>query len=279
MNIQTICLTTPKTKKGTYFSASSTVEAALVIPLFMYAAMALIYILQIAAVKQHVQTALYEDAKELAGYAYSVEKSVDMDLGSLSTGAAWTLLVNELGSSYASDNHIVGGNAGLVMVRSKVCGGDSSVIDLSVTYTVQNPFDIFGIGKVTITQRCKTDAWLGESRDSYRNKQSREERKVYVTAEGKVYHTNRNCTYLTRVITQKNRKELASIRNYDGGRYFPCEKCGHQYDESEMVYITQYGNRFHTDITCSQLARTIIEIPISKVGTKSLCKKCGGNHG
>lgn len=283
MNIKTRSLTTPKHNQGAYIPASSTVEAALVVPLFMYAALAVIYVLQIISVKMCVQTALYEDARKLSGYVYAYQKAEKEDRDTLedvvSVTAAWTFLIEQLGYSYAKEHYIIGGNAGLVMAHSKICSNDS-VIELKVTYTVKNPFDIFGIGKVTLTQVCKTDAWLGEEHDKYSDKknQTQDEEYVYVTAEGEVYHTDRNCTYLTRVIIQKEKSDREKITNVYGEKYYPCERCGKRNVDSEYIYVTEYGNRFHIDITCSQLSRTILEIPVSKVGERRLCKKCGGTY-
>lgn len=282
MNIKTVSLTTPKHNQGAYIPASSTVEAALVIPLFMYAALAVIYVLQIISVKVRVQTALYEDARKLSGYVYAYEKAVKEDGDTLedvvSVTAAWTFLIEQLGHSYAKEHYIIGGNAGLVMAHSNICDNDS-VIELKVTYTVKNPFDIFGIGKVTLTQACKTDAWLGEEHDKYTdNKNQTQEAHVYVTEQGEVYHTDRNCTYLTRVIMQKEKSDQENITNAYGEKYYPCERCGKRDVGSEYIYVTEYGNSFHIDITCSQLSRTILEIPVSKAGERRLCEKCGGAY-
>ena len=66
------------------------------------------------------------------------------------------------------------------------------------------------------------------------------------------------------------------MRNADGGKYYPCEGCGGNPDET--VYITDYGDRYHTDINCSGLKRTVEEIDIKDVGDRGVCKKCGGGH-
>ncbi|MDO5402773.1 MAG: hypothetical protein Q4F11_04980 [Eubacteriales bacterium] len=280
MNKKTRGLTTPKIIQGAYLPAASTVEAALVIPLFMYAALAVIYILQIKAVSVRIQNALYEDAIRLSGYAYVYEQaSADekRTMGeALSVMSAWALLIEELGGTFAKDNYIVGGNAGLVMAFSKVCENDS-VIDLQVTYTIKNPFDIFGIGKVTLTQGCKTDGWLGENKDIYTVSEDNE-KYVYVTEQGEVYHKDKNCTYLTRVIMRKEKNELNGLCNADGQKYYPCERCSNTSFGSKFIYVTQYGDRYHGDITCTQLARTILKIPVSSVGERTLCVKCGGGN-
>ena len=53
--------------------ASSTLEAALVLPIFIYAVMAVMYFIQIMAVRSHINDALYMTLKKCAGYAYIYE--------------------------------------------------------------------------------------------------------------------------------------------------------------------------------------------------------------
>ena len=56
--------------------ASATVETAVVIPLFIYAVMALMYFIQVMAVRAHVNQALYITLKKSAGYAYIYMKTL-----------------------------------------------------------------------------------------------------------------------------------------------------------------------------------------------------------
>ncbi|MBR5420496.1 MAG: hypothetical protein IK115_05040 [Lachnospiraceae bacterium] len=100
------------------------------------------------------------------------------------------------------------------------------------------------------------------------------ERMVYITETGTVYHLTRSCTHLKLSITAVSREALATARNGGGGRYRPCEICGG--GNGGTVFITNEGDRYHSSLGCSGLKRTIYEIPISQVGGRRCCSRCGG---
>lgn len=63
------CIVSPNVHRA-YLSASATVEAALVMPLFIYAVTAVMYIMQMLSVQLHIQESLYNECRLLARYAY-----------------------------------------------------------------------------------------------------------------------------------------------------------------------------------------------------------------
>ena len=77
-----------------------------------------------------------------------------------------TVFIDEIGGSYAKDNYITGGNAGLGFAGTKVLD-NSSTIEVKLTYRIYNPFNIFGKQGIYIQEHCLTDAWLGEDRNTY----------------------------------------------------------------------------------------------------------------
>lgn len=291
---------TPTANKEAYVSASATLEGAIVIPLFIYAVVAVIYILQIMAVKTRVYEASYKSIKKMAAYAYTYEElksnfanidliknitglSEDETSGLKSTmenGATIELfkllLINELGADYAKNNNIAGGNLGFILTGSEVLK-EGSLINIKIKYVIKNPFDIFGIGKVAVEQNLKTDAWLGENKDTFTSKGKSNEQEVYITSKGSVYHTKLTCTHLLRNIQTINASQIKDIRNSSGGIYYECEYCN-DYDGSSVVYYTQYGSRYHKTSGCVQLQRTIIRVSLSEVKDRKLCEKCGSGE-
>ena len=146
-----------------------------------------------------------------------------------------------------------------------------------IKYVIKNPFDIFGIGKVAVEQNLKTDAWLGENKDTFTSKGKSNEQEVYITSKGSVYHTKLTCTHLLRNIQSISASQIKDIRNSSGGIYYECEYCN-DYDGSSVVYYTQYGSRYHKNSGCVQLQRTIIRVPLSEVKDRKLCEKCGSGE-
>lgn len=97
---------------------------------------------------------------------------------------------------------------------------------------------------------------------------------VYITEHGSVYHTNKNCTYLSRDIFPVPITGIKNLSYGDGKPYEPCEKCKNKSGDGKNVYITSYGSKYHRDLNCNELTRTILEVPIDQVGGRCLCSKC-----
>ena len=56
---------------------------------------------------------------------------------------------------------------------------------------------------------------------------------------------------------------LEDLRNESGGKYYPCELCGKKVS-GMGVYITNYGSKYHTSMSCGGLKRKIYAVPISE---------------
>ena len=120
---------------------------------------------------------------------------------------------------------------------------------------------------VLLTQTSVHRAFTGKTWEK-----KTEEALVYITTYGKVYHTSLSCNYLDLSIITVNQSQVDSRRNVDGGKYYECEMC--EKNELGKVFITSYGDRFHYDRNCSGLKRSITSVPLSQVGSRTLCRKC-----
>lgn len=260
--------------KKFYLSASATVEASLVIPLYMYAVIAVIYVMQILNVRSDVDRAVYNALRSMSKYAYINEDSDK----SYSQQEIYFMIISELGTEYAKSHNIAGGNAGIVIsdISSDEC---SSKIEFTLKYAVKNPFNIFGAGVFTINQQFSAEAWLGQEYAQEWQRDNLSEDKVYVTSEGTVYHRDRSCRTINIIIDKADISDLEQLRNSSGGKYYLCERCkgfktnGDKLMKNE-IYITDYGDRYHFNINCSALKRTVFEIPYSAVGQREACKVC-----
>lgn len=242
--------------------ASATIEAALVIPIFIYAVMSVMYFIQVMAIRAHVNDALYTTLKKCAGYAYIYENynehagemaldggiadknTVDVNGGGIKKGMVVEtirrIFIKELGSDYASRNNIVNGDAGFIFISTKVLQGNS-VIDIKVSYYIKNPYDVFGASKIKIADRKRINAWLGEDKDGFVSTQNEQSEYVYITAGGEVYHTDSQCTHLLRYIKECLGSDIEKLRNSSGAKYYQCQVC--------RGYIGADGNFNKTDNT------------------------------
>ena len=98
---------------------------------------------------------------------------------------------------------------------------------------------------------------------------------VYITKTGGVYHTYRDCTHLVLSISSVKKDELQKAHNDDGEGYTRCPMCmvGMQ-EGANTFYITRTGNKYHGDLNCTALKRTVICITMEEVQDRELCMRC-----
>ena len=103
-----------------------------------------------------------------------------------------------------------------------------------------------------------------------------EDSMVFITENATVFHKDSNCTHLKLSIHQTFLSNVPELRNLDGGKYKPCEKCGKK-GFGEVVIITKEGDRYHSDISCSGLKRTVRSVTQQEARSMGLspCSRCG----
>lgn len=263
----------PHISKRAYLKASATLEASLVIPIFIYAVMTISYLIYALGVKVHISQALYNETRQLSRFVYMMKNNNSVPINTLVYATAQSQFINELGVSYASTHNIAGGNAGL-LISSKDIINDNNEIKLSVSYAIRNPFNIFGTGLLRYEQSYVSKAWLGENGSTDNYADSDNATFVYITMQGEVYHRNSECTYLKPVISEVSTNSIGDYRNSSGAIYYQCERCAGSLN-SEKLYITEYGTRFHTTPNCSEIKRNVIRVKLSTVSDRRACAKCG----
>lgn len=138
---------------------------------------------------------------------------------------------------------------------------------------IQSPFPLLAAPDCRLYTKCVVKPWNGY--DVIQSKLREEEEPiVYITEHGTVYHKNRSCSYLTLSIQAAALDTVGEKRNQSGECYYPCEYCGKQ-GFITVVFITSYGNRYHTTVQCRGLKRTIKSVPLSQVSGMDPCQKCG----
>lgn len=257
-------------KKG-----SMTVEAALVTPLLLFAIWNLISVLEIYRLQSNLSYALHATAKDMAVYAHTYEnvtgerESFVESLGLTYLYAAGQV-TKKIGEGYLNTTPLIEGASGIGWGHSRILEDDC--IDLVATYQVKPAISILGFGEFGMYSRMRTRAWTG-----YDNTQAKlgldGERVVYITPNGEVYHMKKGCSYLRLSIRAVTKEEVLMLRNQNREIYDACKVCDGA--SKNTVFITDYGNCYHASLCCSGLQRTIEVIPISQVGIRTKCQKCG----
>lgn len=247
------------------YKGSLTVEAACVLPVFLYAALAFLNFFQIVSTAGRVAEGLQDAGKQIAVYAYAKEEAV----GDEKTQAAG--IVSLL---YAKNriHQAVGQEAPAIsLMRSSVLEGDE-MIDLVAEYRFRWKIPFPALSDIPVLQRARIRAWTGRSGTGDGSGKEKNDTTVYVTVNGSVYHKSRECTHIRLSVHSASKNQISGLRNVDGGKYYPCETCG---GNGSKVYITETGNRYHSSVTCSGLKRGVIAVPLSQVEEWKPCSRCG----
>ena len=262
--------------------AGMTVEAAVVLPFFLMIILSLISFLEIIQLQNGITMGLREAGRPMSvyGYAYhQVQESKDLDFTGIvpnlvfSYGYAGKKVKEFLGEDYLDRSPLANGADSIQYYNSSIMD-ESDVIDLVAVYVAELDFNVGLVPKMRLSSRYYGRAWTGYDLAGNVDTNS-SEINVYVTPEGSVYHMSRYCTHLQLTILSCPFSQVQEKRNEDGSRYKACMRCGSNYS-GRTVFITSDGDRYHGSIKCSGLKRTIDVIPISRVGERRRCSRCGG---
>lgn len=255
---------------------SMTVEAAVVLPLFLFFFLNILSIIEIYSLHSTLLSALRETGNELCVYAYAYdrifEEEDDEGLEAFTENIAFSYTyvknrVEELcGEEYLNRAPLMYGKKSLIYADSSVMQ-QNDCIDLVVSYKAVPLIRLAGYTPEWFYCRFYARAWTG-----YDVSHSEEEM-VYVAEYAKVYHKDPQCSHISLSIREVTRHEAYLAINAYGRRYGVCEKCGDNH--ADKVYLTEEGEKYHTDPGCSGLKRTIRRIPLSEAEKNyRACVRC-----
>ncbi|MDD2978890.1 MAG: pilus assembly protein [Hespellia sp.] len=240
---------------------SVTVGAALAIPLFLFASLCIIYIMEIMSIESSIKAGVSSAGKLAAKELYLLPIVNVVKLQSD--------IVNAVGSEKLDQSIVEGGSGGLHCYKSYA--SSSGELYLTVEYKVRIPLPYFTIPTISKRESLHMKGWTGYEKAENGLAGNA---LVYVTLDGMVYHKDYHCTYLQLSIHMVPSGSLGQLRNDSGGRYYACELCVRG-NPGSGVFITDTGTRYHNSIGCSGLKRTIFTLPLSAVGERGACSRCG----
>ncbi len=270
-------------RKEVSLNASITVEASIALPLFIFFFVNIMTMFNILKMQCDMEAALHQTGNEVALYAYD-ERCAEGIIGAQDSGlstvtGALSLLyiqsrVEEYLGTELEKSCVTGGASGLSYINSRVMMGND-IIDIVVDYKVHPLISLIGFKDFPVESRYYAHAWTGYDISGTGDISQEEEEMVYVTEYGEVYHRDINCKHLKLNVRTIGYESLGGVRNADGSKYYPCEYCGKGIAGGN-VFITDYGNRYHSSVSCAGLKRKIYTIPISEVDGRPPCSSCGG---
>ena len=266
--------------KEVSLSASMTLEASIALPLFIFFFVNIIGAIEIIRVQSEMEGVLHQVGNEVTIMAYDIREGEDLigvnnggaaEVGALSGYAIYQ--VKRRLEDKLTGNPVMDGINGLNMLLSGIMtGGD--IVDIVVDYRVHPIIPLIGFKDFMVESRYYGHAWTGYDVTGGSDLNDIQEEMVYVTEHGEVYHRDVGCRYLKPSVKSVPYSQVGSLRNKDRSKYYPCEYCGGNVAGGN-VFITDYGEKFHTNVSCPGLKRKIYTIPISEVGGRGPCSGCG----
>lgn len=261
---------------------SFAIEAAVALPVILMVLISVIQLFTAAVFQVRLTHAMEQVGRRLSYYYYAAAELTEEEqkeasaavksviIAAVSETLVKGLITEELSTITSGDMLIEGGTGGISYLMSYYDPSTES-IHLNASYRIRFLFLPVRGFTIPVEQATSHRVWTGREME-----ETEEEEIVYIAESGKVYHTALSCTYLSLKINEVKRSKVGDLRNAEGGKYYECELC--RDTGGTNVFISTYGARFHYDKNCSGLKRTIESIPISKVGDRTLCKRCQKRH-
>lgn len=241
--------------------ASVTVEAAFAVPIFFFAVLSLIFLIELQSIRENIHAAGSNAAKQAA--------EATAILPVLNTVQLKADMINLIGEERINRSILDGGTSAISCWKSYWIPGTEE-IHVIIEYKVKIPIPLLKSPSARLKDEFKVSAWNGYQKDRMGETDGQI---VYITDQGTVWHADYQCTYLQLSIQYVPYDEVEEMRNESGGKYHRCERCVYG-QAMNGVYITGYGNRYHNSLNCSSLKRTIRAVNKSEVAGRGGCSKC-----
>lgn len=242
--------------------ASMTVEAALALPVFLFAVLALMNLMQVCRLQGILNMSLQDSARMMGTYGYVMPGKEEDTEFLLGTGACILYAQSRLPAEVLE--------AGTVSLWKSTY--QDHRIRLQAEYRIRAGY-LFFLPEIRVTGRASVRAWEGDTEQERSGKEAEE--MVFVTEHGSVYHTSSSCSHLSVTISAAASSKIQGMRNENGETYHACEKCVGEGAVSELLYVTASGNRYHNSLTCSGLKRNVLLVKKSEAAGYPPCSSCG----
>ncbi|RKM61521.1 hypothetical protein D6856_04775 [Butyrivibrio sp. XB500-5] len=269
-------------RKEVSLTASMTVESSIALPLFIFFFANILVMFNIIKVQTDLEAALHQAGNRICLISYDEKEAAQTivkDTGAIdfATGVASIFYAKELVHEYLGEgidkSCVTDGFSGMSFRNSRIMAGND-IVDIVVDYKVHPLISLIGFKEFPVEGRYYGHAWTGYDITGEGGSERSEEEMVYVTEHGEVYHRNINCKHLKLNVHTINYESVKNARNADRGKYYACEYCAKRISAGS-VFITDYGDRYHSSVSCPGLKRKIYTIPISEVGGRRPCSSCG----
>lgn len=281
---------TDKNVSVSVLNGSMTLEAALVLPIFILVVVWFVNFMTVLNYQNIMQSSINQAAVAIGRYSYvtnRIYEGTDIDRSSstldidkdvlvsgISTGYVRKEILTEEVKNYSEKVNVIGGYTGISVIDSKINEEDKGINNIRVNYSISMDFLGGVVHSLRLSNRCYFRSWIGTSIVKQKT-DDKDGKTVFITKTGDVYHLTETCTYIKVSLKKAKYSDISYLRNESGAKYRICSKCvDKELKDNDIVYITESGTKFHSDSRCSKIKRDVISIDISEVGDRKLCSRC-----
>lgn len=265
---------------GQRLSAGMTVEAALVLPLFLFFFLNLSCAVEMIRLHGNLELALWQTGNRMSVYGYVLSGTERQEEGSLQEleDVAFSYMyvkrqvVKYVGESYLEESPLLYGTDSLQFLESEIFTSQDE-FEIILTYGVSPWISMKGVHPFRMVNKYYGHIWNGYCIPGTDNPEETTQETVYIAENGEVYHTDRYCTHLKLTIREIKSSRIGEERNETGKKYTLCEKCG-KGTMPEKVYVGAEGDRYHYDRDCPGLTRTVFAILKIEAEKYRPCSRC-----
>ncbi len=250
--------------------ASMTVEAALVLPLFLFFFLQISSFVEMLRLHSNLQYGLWKSGKALMLYGVAEEVAAAVPELAVSYVYIKGSLISTLGKEYLDTSPLTFGSDGINFFESDIIT-ESGEVDVTVTYQVSPKGQILPFSYVRLSNRFFGKVWDGYEILSA----GVSEQVAYVTKYGEVWHSTRACSHLKLSIHTIPVSGLDNYRNQWGKGYAKCSFCSNGV-MPQRVYVTDEGDCYHYEEGCLGLTRHVQIIAWKEREKYRPCSRCVG---
>ena len=239
-------------------SGSATVETVLVLPIFLCAVTVFLMIGQCIITEGKIQHAVTKTA-DICSREKELNKSPNVFLTFYSV----------FDMSPGDRSCITGDEAGIQLSLEELDGGER--IQVKAVYRLR--IAVLFFGKFSFVKRAVSVRRVFCGYTPHGEQESGEDRIVYVAKNGEVYHTNLSCSHICLSISGEKATQIIN-----SSRLQACEKCIGKGEKPSRLYITVFGECFHSTLNCSGLKRSVTAVQLSKVKNMRMCTRCASRE-